>query len=532
MRNLGIYLLLAAALLACYAQVLHFDFVTYDDPDYVTANARVQNADIAWAFRTGYAGNWFPLTWLSHMLDYALFGLDAGAHHFTNVVLHLLTTLLCFAWLVRLTGARWRSALVAFLFALHPLHVESVAWVAERKDVLSGLFCVLTLMAYTRGRRWLALVLFCCGLMAKPMLVTLPIVLLLLDWWPLRRGLHLVEKLPFFAASIAVSVITFLAHREAGATASLALIPPLVRFENALVSYAAYIVQMFWPVGLAVFYPYPLDSLAVPAIFAALAIAAVTAFAIRYRDRFPYLTVGWLWYLVMLLPVIGIVQVGAQARADRYTYLPMLGLSVALVWGAADLLSRYRRVQAPVAAAVCLACAILTFRQVSYWHDSVTLYQHAIAATTGNYVAHYNLAVLYDGRGQLDDAAAQYRETVRARPLFAPAHLALGQILAKQSRPADAAPVFAAYLRLQPDNPDAHYNYALALAQSNNIPDAAREFRATLALRPADIESRFNLAIALSTMGQREEAVSQMKEVLKLRPDFAPAVQELASLTR
>ncbi len=387
-----------------------------------------------------------------------------------------------------------------------------------------------TLRAYTSRRILLALAFFCCGLMAKPMLVTVPLVLVLLDFWPLRRGWKLVEKLPFVAASVGVSVVTYVVHQQAGATASLGLIPPALRFENALVSYATYTLQMFWPVNLAVFYPYSLDSLAVPALFAGIALALITAGVIRVYPRFPYLAIGWLWYLIMLLPVIGLIQVGAQAHADRYTYLPMLGLSIALVWGAADALKRWPAVQQAATAAVCLACIILTFRQAAVWRNSVTLYQQAISSTRDNYVAHYNLAVVYETRGQLDDAAAQLRETIRARPLFVPAHTALGQIFARQGRPAEAAPEFAAVLRSQPDNADARYNYGIALAQSGNIPDAAREFRATVALRPADFEARFNLAIALLSEGRREEAITQLTEVLHLNPGFDPARRELDAL--
>ena len=444
--DLWIYLLLAVAVLAVYGQVLHFDFVTYDDPDYVTANPHVQAgltwAGVAWAFRSSFAGNWFPLTWLSHMLDSTLFGLDSGWHHFTNVWIHALSTLLWFAVLKRLTGARWRSALVAFLFALHPLHVESVAWVAERKDVLSGLFWVLTLWSYTAYtvrpgpvRYGLTLFLFCLGLMAKPMLVTLPLVLLLLDRWPLRRGTKILEKVPFFAASIAVSVVTVLVHKEVGATASLSLIPAAVRFENSLVSYAAYFLQTLWPVDLAVFYPYALGSLVLPAVIAGIALAAVTVLAIRDFPRRPYLAIGWLWYLITLLPVIGLIQVGAQARADRYTYIPMIGLAIALVWGVSEALERWPRIQMALAAAVCLACLTLTWLQVQYWRDSISLYQHAIDATSDNYVARFNLASVLEKRGDLAGATAQMRETVRIRPRFALAHSELGQLLARQGQP-------------------------------------------------------------------------------------------------
>src|ERR1039458_5637212 len=427
--DLWIYLLLAAAVLAAYGQVLHFDFVTYDVPDYVTQNPHVRAgltwAGIAWAFRSSFAGNWFPLTWLSHMLDCSLFGLDSGWHHFTNAWIHTLSTLLWFALLKRLTGARWRSALVAFLFALHPLHVESVAWVAERKDVLSGLFWVPTLWGYAAYtvrpgpvRYMLTLCLFCLGLVAKPMLVTLPVVLLLLDRWPLRRGTKILEKIPFFAASIAVSVVTYLVHQEVGATASFSLIPAVVRFENSLVSYAAYFLQTLWPADLAVFYPYPLGSLVVPAAIAGIALATVTVLVIRVFPRRPYLAIGWLWYLITLVPVIGLIQVGAQARADRYTYIPMIGLAISLVWGVSEASERWPRIQMALAAALCLACLTVTWLQVRYWRDSIPLYQHAIEVTSGNYVARFNLASVLETRGELAEAVTQLRETVRIRPQF------------------------------------------------------------------------------------------------------------------
>ncbi len=574
--DLWIYLLLVLAVLGVYSQVLQFDFVTYDDPDYVTANPHVQAgltwAGVAWAFRTSYAGNWFPLTWLSHMLDSTLFGLDSGWHHFTSVWIHALSTLLWFAVLKRLTGARWRSALVAFLFALHPLHVESVAWVAERKDVLSGLFWVLTLWSYTAYtvrpgpvRYGVTLLLFCLGLMAKPMLVTLPLVLLLLDRWPLRRGTKILEKVPFFAASLAVSVVTVLVHKEVGATASLSLIPGAVRFENSLVSYAAYVLQTLWPVDLAVFYPYALGSLLVPAVIAGIALAAVTVLVIRDFPRRPYLAIGWLWYLITLLPVIGLIQVGAQARADRYTYIPMIGLAIAIVWGVSEALERWPRMRTALAAAVCLACLTLTWLQVQYWRDSISLYQHAIDATSGNYVARFNLASVLEKRGDLAGATAQMRETVRIRPRFALAHSELGQLLARQDRPEEAltelqtamslrpdlagvhvrlgsvlgalgrneeaAAAFAEGIRLQPEDADAHYNFGIALAQQGKLQDAAREFRATVNLRPDDAEARFNLGIASARLGQTAEAITQFAEALRIRPDFKEARQALEDLT-
>jgi tetratricopeptide (TPR) repeat protein len=402
--------------------------------------------------------------------------------------------------------------------------------------------------------------------MAKPMLVTLPVVLLLLDRWPLQRGNQILEKLPFFAASIGVSVVTFFVHKEVGATASLSLIPAAVRFENSLVSYVAYFLQMLWPAHLAVFYPYPQGSLVVPAVIAACALGAVTVLVIRDSPRRPYLAIGWLWYLITLLPVIGLIQVGAQARADRYTYIPMIGLAIALVWGVSEALERWPRIQTVLAATLCLACFALTWRQVQYWRDSISLYEHAIEVTAENYVARYNLAAVLETRGELAEAAGQLRETVRIRPRFAPAHAALGQLLAKQGRPEQALPelqtavilkpdlgdahvrlgsvlgtlgrtkeavaAFAEGIRLQPDNADAHYNFGIALAQDGKLQDAAREFRATVKLRPDDAEARFNLGIALDRLGQTGEAITELSEAVRIKPEFTDARQALEDLIR
>jgi Flp pilus assembly protein TadD len=570
--DLWIYLLLAAAVFLTYSRVLHFDFVTFDDPEYVTANPHVQAglslAGVAWAFGSAAAGSWLPLTWLSHMLDCELFGLASGWHHFTNVWIHALSTLLWFAVLKRITGARSKSALVAFLFGLHPLHVESVAWVCERKDVLSALFWVLTLWAYAgyvgrpgRGRYILTLFLFCLGLMAKPMLVSLPIVLLLLDRWPFRRGVRILEKLPFFGASAAVSVVTYLVHRSAGALASFEVVPVAARFENALVSYAVYILKMVWPVNLAVFYPYSQGSLVAPAVIAGIAIVTVTVLVIRVLPRWPYLAVGWLWYLVTLLPVIGLVQAGAQARADRFTYIPMIGVWIALVWGASEALEAWPRIRLGLAAAVCSVCLVLTWLQVGYWRDSISLYQHAIDVTSDNYVARFNLASVLEARGGSAEAVAQLRETVRIRPYFATAHAELGQLLAREGQPeealgelqaavklkpdsadahfrlgsvlgtlgraGDAAEEFSQTIRLQPENADAHYNLGIALAQEDKLPEAAGEFNATVRLRPDDVDARFSLGITLARLGRLDDAIAQLSEAVRIRPDFTQARQAL-----
>jgi Flp pilus assembly protein TadD len=570
--DLWIYLLLAAAVFLMYSRVLHFDFVTFDDPEYVTANPHVQAglslAGVAWAFGSSAAGSWFPLTWLSHMLDCELFGLDGGWHHFTNVWIHALSTLLWFAVLKRITGARWKSALVAFLFALHPLHVESVAWVCERKDVLSALFWVLTLWAYAgyvgrpeRGRYMLTLSLFCLGLMAKPMLVSLPIVLLLLDRWPFRRGVRILEKLPFFAASIAVSVVTYLVHQQAGALASFEVVPVAARFENALISYSVYILKMVWPFRLAVFYPYSQGSIVAPAVIAGMALGTITILVIRVLPRWPYLAVGWLWYVVTLVPVIGLIQAGAQARADRFTYIPMIGISIAVVWGASEALAAWPRIRLAVAAAVCSVCLVLTWLQVGYWRDSISLYRHAIDVTSDNYVARFNLASVLEARGDSAEAVAQLRETVRLRPYFATAHAELGQLLAKQNQPeealaelqaavrlrpdsadahfrlgsvlgalgrtGDAAAEFSQTIRLQPENADAHYDLGTALAQGDRLPEAASEFSATVRLRPDDSDARFSLGMTLARLGRLDDAIVQLSDAVRIRPDFTEARQAL-----
>ena len=421
-------------------------------------------AGIAWAFRSSFAGNWFPLTWISHMLDCSLFGLDSGWHHFTNVCLHMLSTLLWFAVLKRLTGARWRSALVAFLFALHPLHVESVAWVAERKDVLSGLFWVLTLWGYAaytarpgRCPLWVdhlsllprpdgqadARDLAGCALTAGPL--------------ALQRGNKILEKIPFFAASIGVSVVTFLVHKEVGATASLSLIPAVVRFENSLVSYVAYFLQMLWPADLAVFYPYPLGSLVVPAVIAGIALAAVTVLVIRDFPRRPYLAIGWLWYVITLLPVIGLIQVGAQARADRYTYIPMIGLAIALVWGVSEALGAL----APYSnSAGCGAVPGVSRSHMAA--GAVLAGQHLALSARHRGDSRRTMwratiwRLFWRHGANSPRLSGQLRETVRIRPRFALAHAALGQLLAKQGQPEQALPELQTAVSLKPDLGDAH----------------------------------------------------------------------------
>jgi tetratricopeptide (TPR) repeat protein len=557
-KNLPIYLLLILATLAVYSQVLHFDFVNFDDPDYITNNSHVRQgitADgIEWALTSTDAANWFPVTRLSHMLDVQLFGLDAGWHHLTNVLFHTLATLLLFAFLHRATGARWPSAFVAFVFALHPLHVESVAWVAERKDVLSAFFWFLALWAYVRyaerpgaGRYLLVLLAFCLGLMSKPMIVTLPLVMLLLDVWPLRRWplqrcplrrwpLPLWEKLPFFALSIAAAIATYAV--QSGAGAAEAVQAPLgLRAENALVSYIVYIAKTFWPTRLAVFYPYPQDLPVWQAAIAVLVLAGVSALVLwRFRTQ-PYLAIGWLWYLVTLVPVIGLVQVGAQARADRYTYVPMVGLSIMLAWGAASLALRWPGARPAIVAVAAVACAAwlaLTWVQIGHWRNSEALFQHAVDVTTGNYVAEHNLGTyLMEEPGRLPEAIHHLEAAVRIKPDSARAHSDLGSALSKL--PDGLPQVIVEYqlaVRFSPGSAIPHYNLGNALAAAGRLPEALAEWDTAIRLDPGYAprlkqpmaEAHNNLGVTLAgAPGRLPDAIGHFEAALRLAPDYADA---------
>jgi protein O-mannosyl-transferase len=561
---LGIYLVLLACTLAVYLQTGRFDFVNFDDPDYTGRALTFPN--FLWALTAHDAANWFPVTRLSHILDFTLFGAQAGPPHLINVFLHAAAAMLLFAFLYRATEARWRSAFVAFLFALHPLHVESVAWIAERKDVVSALFGFLSLWAYVSGRRALSLVAFALGLMSKPMLVSLPLLLLLLNYWPLRRRWNR-DTIPFFALSAATAAIAWFAQQSSGAIRTMESFPLGLRIENALLSYIVYIAKMFWPVDLAVFYPYPHAIPEWQAALALVALASITILAWRARSRFPYLIVGWLWFLVTLLPVIGIVQVGAQARADRYMYIPMVGLAIMLAWGAADLAPRSKPLLAAAAAASLGACAIVTWNQLSFWQNSETLFQHALDVTPANYLAEHNLgSYLLEKPGRLPDSITHLRAALQLRPDYpeamtdlasalaqspaalsqaislyeaaarilpdssivrgnlAQAHYDLGMSLVKQGLAADSIPQFEAALRLHPDNPEAHNNLAIALAQTGKAAEAEHHFREALRLKPDYTDAHLNLGITLANSGRTAEAITELEAVNRLQPD--PEIQK------
>jgi protein O-mannosyl-transferase len=540
--NLWIYAGLAIAILVAYLPVKTYDFVNFDDPDYVSGNAHVRQGitpgGIEWALTSTESANWFPVTRLSHMLDVEMFGLDAGWHHLVNVLLHAIATLLLFAFLNRTTHARWPSAMVALLFALHPLHVESVAWIAERKDTLAALFWFLTLWAYVRyvekpgiGRYLPVLGSFVLGLMSKPMIVTLPFVLLLIDVWPLRRRFALREKIPFFALSAASAIVTYLAQAGSGAVDALP-IPLAMRVENALISYCIYIAKMFWPTGLAVFYPYQLDIPAWQAAGAALAILGISALTLRAFKTHSYLAVGWFWYLGTLVPVIGLIQVGAQARADRYTYVPMVGLSIMLAWGLADVAHRWPRsknVVVPLAAAACVVCAILTSLQVQYWRDSASLFQHALDSTERNDIAHHNLgAFLMTIPGRQSEAVEHLEASLKIRPDSAKAHTDLGTALSSfPDRLPDAVAQYEASLRIAPGLAITHNNLGNTLSKLDKLPEAIGEYRAALRIDPAYAEAHNNLGSALARSGRSSEAMGEFQKALRLKPDYAEARQNL-----
>jgi tetratricopeptide (TPR) repeat protein len=539
-RRHWIYAFLFIIALAAYAPAAHFDFLNYDDPFYVSQNVHVRQGltpdTIKWAFTSGEGANWFPVTRLSELVDVQLFGLDPGWHHLTNVFLHALSTLLLFAFLFRATRAHWPSALAAVIFALHPLHVESVAWISERKDVLSAFFWMLSLWAYVRyverperGRYLLALVAFALGLMSKPMIVSLPFLLLLLDLWPLRRKPALLEKLPFLALSVAVAIATYLVQQASGAVRTFTAYPLALRVENALVSYVGYIAKTFWPSGLAVFYPYPLDIPIWQPLLAAAVIAGGSVWAVREFRACPYLAVGWFWYLITIAPVIGIVQVGGQARADRYMYVPMIGLTIMLAWGAVDLLGwrpQWKQAIIVSAGVAAIACFILTWQQNDYWRNSETLFQHAIDVTDHNDVAQHNLGnVLLDIPGRLPDAVAHLQEAILINPQSPGAHVDLGTALSKSpSRLADAVAEFQAAVRIDPNLPIPHINLGMALSQiPGRQAEALAEAETAVRLDPDSAAAHNALGIALADAGRMPEAVEQFSAALRLRPDYTEA---------
>jgi Flp pilus assembly protein TadD len=533
-----ICLLLALLTLLLYLPVWQHGYIVYDDNLYVTENRMVQRglswAGAKWAFTTLHASNWHPVTWLSHMLDWELFGANAGAHHLVNVLFHATNTVLLFLLLCRMTVSLWASALVAALFAWHPLHVESVAWIAERKDVLCAFFGMLALHGYVQYSRsgdrrayFCSLFCFALGLMAKPMLVTLPFVLLLLDYWPLKRArsfLRLaVEKWPFFLLTVVSCVITIIAQREE-AMVDLERQPLSARVANAVVAYASYLAKTVWPSDLAIIYP--LDRQIQPGHVAlsAITLSVISLFAWRSRSSRPYLLIGWLWFLGMLVPVIGLVQVGRQAAADRYTYLPLIGVFIALALGATEAAARLRlnaAVRASLAAAILLACLGATWRQLAYWQDSRTLFAHAVAVTRENAVARLNLGVALEQAGQTNEALAQYRASLRINPERAQAHNNVANLLAASGNKQEAVTHYREALRLNKKAPLAHLNLGTTLLEMGLFDEAMQHYAAAERLAPDDPRPPYLMGKASLQQKRSAEAVAHFRDALRLAPgDF------------
>jgi len=539
-----------------FAPIRSSGFIPWDDPLYVTQNPHVLGGvtagGVLWALTTGEQFYWHPLTWLTHMLDVQVYGLNAGGHHVTNLLLHLMSVLLLFGALVRMTGRSGRSAFVAALFAIHPLHVESVAWVAERKDVLSAFFFMLTIWTYvsyarTPGVRRYLLVLVCfvLALMSKPMVVTLPFVLLLLDVWPLGRvrpggrgaeslpWFALVrEKLPLVALAFAVSLVTFVNQQQAGSMRTLAGFPLGLRLANALVSYVAYIANMVWPAGLAAYYPYPTSAptwwIVLSALLVILLVSALVTWA---ADRHPYLPVGWFWYVGTLLPVIGLIQVGTQARADRFTYIPLIGLFLIGAWGIPDLLSRWRWSPIPLiaaATAVILVFATVSRAQVCYWKDGFALWERAAAVTTGNQQAYASLGQLLEEQGRVDEAIARYREACRFMQEASGLHTRIGMLLMQQGRAAEANVEFSLALKSQPNNAVAHYNVARALDAQGKTNEAIEQYGAAVRCQPQSAVAHEGLGRELAKQGRVSEEIHELVEAVRIRPDWALAHNSLA----
>jgi len=535
-------------------------FVNLDDNEYVYENPIVRGGlsreGIRWAFTAFHSGNWHPLTWLSHMLDVSLFGLDPRWHHATSVALHGLTTALLFLALYRLTGARWRSAFVAALFAVHPLHVESVAWVAERKDVLAGLFFALVLLAYERyarrggpARFGAVVLLAALGLMAKPMLVTIPCVLLLLDFWPLGRIRRAaattgpgrpptswlrpaLEKLPLFGLSAASAVVSILAQRAGGAIPGLSELTLGARLANAALSYVRYLGQTLWPFSLAVYYPYVAEVSAWRLCAALLVLAAISAAAFRQRRLRPHVAVGWCWYLGMLVPVIGIVQVGGQAMADRYTYLPLIGVFLAFAWSLPKP-GRSRGVFAlPPTAAVAGTLVVLlagaSVIQAGYWRDAQTLYRHALTVTSGNWLAHANLGVTLIADKRYEEAIGHLREAARLQPNYDLAYNNLGVAVGALGRFAEAETFYRRAVEISPRYYEAHFNLANACANQGKNAEALAAYRQALAIRPEAAAARYNLAKTLAELGRTSESLREYREALRLDPDAPDVLNNLA----
>jgi len=535
---------------AVFGRVLGHQFLHFDDNEYIYDNPHVRTgltlANVGWAMTAYHSNNWHPLTWISHMLDVTLFGLAPGPHHLMNVALHAVNAVLLFALLVRLTGARWRSAFVAAAFAVHPLRVESIAWASERKDVLCGLFALLTIAAYAAYARrpsWprygAVVVAYAAGLMAKPMLVTLPFVLLLLDVWPLRRAgparLRWLDKLPLLALAAASSSLTLAAQTKGGVVRSLEDLPLAMRLANAIVAFSRYALKLLVPLQQAFYYPYPKTLPVAAAALSLVAVVLVTLWTWRMRRERPYALVGWLWYLGMLVPVIGIVQVATQAIADRYTYLPSIGLFLMLAWGAADVVRARPAWRAPLialAAVTLCAYAAKAYVQTGYWKDGITLFSRDTRVVKDNVLGYRNLGVALSDSARYAEAIPAFERVLQRYPQDAVTQYDIGSALEKLGRWDEAAARYQASLAADPKQPDALYNYANVLNHLGRGAEAAAALEQSVRLRPDFALAHNNLGNTLSRLGRQDEAIAHYHEALRLDPGYTEAYNNLGTSLR
>lgn len=561
--------LLAALTLVVFWPALQYPFVNLDDHVFLTGNQHVQGGlswtAIKWAFsNVEQAAYWAPLMWLSHVITYQIFGPDPWGHHFVNLILHTLNVVLLFFVFRKITGATWRSALLAALFGLHPLRVESVVWVTERKDVLSGLFGMLTLLAYAHyiqiaeknrrnGLLWYvaALIALGLGLMCKGMLVTIPCVLLLLDYWPLRRIKSsmpphqtsvlewfrnsnltqlILEKVPFFLLAGAGSVVTYVGQKAWGTVPNFDALSLGARCANGIVSYLRYLEKTLWPEKLAIFYPHPGQWPVSAVLWSGLALGMISWASVRTRKRFPFLVVGWLWFLGTLFPVSGIAQSGEQAMADRFTYFPSIGLFIMGVWGAYELMHCYRcnRLSKSVLGTIVIAACVLTTRyQLGYWKDDETLFRRAVQITESNYLAHYILGEALEEKGLLDEAVTEYSQALKIKPGYLYFINTLGVALAKQGRTDEAINQFRAAIQSDPGYVEAIYNLGNVLVATGRLDEAIAQYQEAVRLRPNNFSTRNNLGLAYAMKGEIDNAIHEFQEAVRLNPEFADARNNL-----
>ncbi|SVB39219.1 uncharacterized protein METZ01_LOCUS192073, partial [marine metagenome] len=554
LMRISICILLVIATFIAYMQVLKYGFITsFDDTEYLTSNwnikAGLTKESIVWAFSTSYASNWHPVTWLSHMLDYEFYGLEPFGHHLTSLLFHIINTLLLFGVLLKMTGALWRSGLVAILFALHPLNVESVAWVSERKNVLSTFFLLLTLWAYVKyvdkknARNYLLVVLFLVlGLMSKPMLVTLPFVLLLLDFWPLKRfgevrpARLIFEKVPLFILLIGSCVATFIAQRSGGAIRFSEFSSLYFRIANALVSYFEYLRNMLWPSGLSVFYPHPGNALPIwKPLACTIVLVVVTIWVVKEIRRAPYLAVGWFWYLGTLVPVIGIVQVGEQAMADRYTYVPLIGIFIAIAWSLPEQIKTGKEKLLPILSGIVISLLIaLTWIQVSHWKNSITLFKHAINVTDTKYLGvatiHAFLGDAYHREGELGIAISEFKKSLDLDPANLYSLNNLAATLAEQGNLKEGLSYAQKLSRLQPDYTPGLITMGNILEETGKLDQAQIYYEQVLELDSDSFENYLNLANILYRKGNLEGAIPHYKKVINLNPNLLEAHYNLGNI--